>query len=256
MFFCTLQAGCGNRDKDDYQEAMKSQTSTGYQEYLDNHPDGKFRREAESNLKKSKIRETLAEYKKVTKEAINAESNDKWSAALKLWEQSLKFANQIPECSDHLKLKITATEGISRCKQIIENPVSISQEKVIGTYRYQNDSTGTIYSSVKVRGRIKNNCPFPISNVVLRFDLMVEKVLTIDPSTGEDKSTGGYITLVSIDKKIRGDEPLFRQKSATFHFDVKCSSEVNLGSKVGSDYAFCMPDPVYQMKIVSFTRVK
>lgn len=247
-FLVVLISGCSYFDKKAFEKAKAQNTIEAFQKYLANY-----------NLNEKEAKETitklrLAQYQKIKAEAVEAEKERDWQKALTIWNKAKSYLDlDKNEVDEQIKACQQETaKHISTCKLIIENPIEITDEKVIGTYHYPLERAGTQYTSFRVTGKVTNNCPFPVYGIVLCLNLYAERVLKINPATGEDVSRGGRSVIGSAERTICSKK-LQRGETRTFSFRASVSTSLNLTGIEGENLAFYDPEgPTYSLEVKSY----
>jgi len=252
-------AGC-DTDKKDFEKAKVTNTEAAYETYMALHQDGKYKTQAEELLKQSIVKESMREYQEAKDLAIKAEVSGDWAQALKLWAVAKeKIRYEYIDQSPELKKCEAETDTHSKiCKTVIENPASVSGEEVSIGYcwtSFKDDTTidHRRVKSISAKGKVTNNCPFPISDIKLSCDLYRETTLTINTVTGEDVSRGGGDRLGGISKVVFVGKPL--QPGETRRFSISGRVSIDIGKMMGvggSQREFYMPDPAYSIDIVAY----
>lgn len=249
--------GCANRDLEAFEKAKQANSEKAYLDYVSQYPKGRYVSEAKELASKQAVVETIAHFKGFRAEAIAFEQKGNWKEALDLWTKA-KASLRLDENKSNTKLeeyKKEAKKRIGICSTIIDNPISIDNEKVSIKYRYKSSNPeipGKHITSVNVGGSVTNNCPFAVYNVVIGLDLKQERAFSVNTKTGEEESRGGSKTIASVERMVSGKSLIEPGKSKKFFFSSGVTADTNLTSVSGNSATFFMYEPVYSIELKSY----
>lgn len=257
-----MLCGCGDHDTEAFNEAQNQNTEQAYRAYIAEFPEGKHVTEAEDLVHECAVGEAINKYNRLKSEAIEAENIEDWPKALKLWKRAddaLSFDKDTATTPGYEACEKEVKEKLESCRIIIEEPITISGESVSGRYRYTDnnpDTAGTHWSSISFRAKATNNCPFPMSDIVIKLNLISPTALTVNTKTGSDVSRGGSTTLAIIERNICKGVTLAPGQSKNISIKAPVSFNVGLFETSGDEMSFtASPDfPEYNVEIVSFKK--
>jgi len=242
-----------------FERAKAENTIEAFQRYLEDY-----------NLYKKEAREKIAElrvhhYQIIKERALEAEKEGDWRRALALWSEAKDYLNLDEDDKDYLNLdedeinnqikacKQELARHIATCTTIIENPIEISGEKVIAFYRPYFDGRAAFkYSSVRVRGKVTNNCPFPVYEIVLHLALYARSPLEVNMAIGEDVRYGKDVFIDSVERTIC-HKKLQPGETRTFSFWAPISADLNLTEARGENLVFYdLEGPLYSLEVKSY----
>lgn len=255
LFLLVCTSGCSYYDNKAFEEAKASNTEESYSSYLSQYPSGVRYDEAKKLFKEMLVANGLARFNIHKDVAANYESSGDWQSALRMWELASQEVSE-NEAIDDLRLSTRREEADQRaklCTIVIDNPVTVSDETVAHSYYYRT-IPGTHITGASIKGKITNNCPFQLSSVVLRLQLVQERSHTINTATGEDGISGDYHVLAQIERTVCVGRYLSQGESYRFSFKGKVSANTTISNSLGGDdFALYYPDPKYIISIVSYT---